>query len=242
MSSNQEEIRFSPCTDTVIKRRCHSCKQEFAESQSVACREDHCCKFFCQRCLTSRYKYSKTKAATLPSLNWKCPVCTKRCFCPDCIATGNVPKKRKAISKKASYTTRRRTRKRARPRCQNVLSAAFEQTNESAKCRVCGRKNVILERISHACSSCTSPSSICTKRPPHILPPATLMDKGDTFSFASAFAAKEISSEQVRTSIFFPPFMKMMNKKTVPLLSVEVYAQMSALECMKIGFAPFMPN
>jgi hypothetical protein len=95
-----EESNFNHKEGIIIKRRCHSCKCDFPTECLVSCR-NMCCKLlYCRKCLTSRYKYSKAKSANLPTLNWKCPVCTRKCYCPECVKAGlTVPPVQKVITK-----------------------------------------------------------------------------------------------------------------------------------------------
>lgn len=64
---------------------CHYCKLLLAPRFIVPCKVT-CGRFFCRKCLTRYYKFSRPKCAKLPSATWKCPVCTKRCYCEGCQA------------------------------------------------------------------------------------------------------------------------------------------------------------
>ena len=99
---------------SVIKRRCHSCKCDFPLDDLAPCRNLCCGLLYCRKCLTSRYKYSRVKAANLPTFNWKCPVCTRRCFCSECINAGVAVQIQKAISKTKVQTSTWYRKKRIR--------------------------------------------------------------------------------------------------------------------------------
>lgn len=62
---------------------CHYCKLALAPRFIVPCKVP-CGRFFCRKCLTRYYKFSRTKCAKLPSATWRCPVCTKKCYCESC--------------------------------------------------------------------------------------------------------------------------------------------------------------
>lgn len=65
---------------------CHFCKLLLASRYVVPCKL-LCGQYFCRRCLTSQYKYSRQKCAKLPSRAWRCPVCTNKCGCESCKET-----------------------------------------------------------------------------------------------------------------------------------------------------------
>ncbi len=213
----------------LVKRRCHSCKCEIAEALSVPCRSDHCHKFFCQKCLTSRYKYSKAKAATLPSLNWKCPVCTRRCFCIECEEAGLIAKRKKPVYKRDMYTVRKR-RVKKRPRPKRGLQA---QPRLEA-CRICGNERRDSGATGGTCTYCASPNeanqSAPSPRPvPHQLPePQPLM-----FTFGGALAAKDAVDERDNR-----PFGVTLAARGV-LYPAAAYEEMHVWECMRIALAPF---
>jgi hypothetical protein len=98
----------------MIKRLCHSCKCDFPLEFLVPCRNTCCNRLYCRKCLTSRYKYSRVKASHLPTPNWKCPVCTRRCWCADCVNEGVPVKIQKAISKSKIITSTWYRKKRIR--------------------------------------------------------------------------------------------------------------------------------
>ncbi len=204
----------------IIKRRCHSCKCEIDEELSVPCRGENCHLFFCQKCLTSRYKYSKVKAASLPSLNWRCPVCTRRCFCEDCASSGNLPRRRKQLAKRNLYTIRRRPKKR--PRCTLALSLTSSRSQEGAG------------QATHNGSCCASPEAPAPISSPPAVP--ALGALSPEFSFARALAAKDLESASVRRQACMMPITV---GKRMAMLSAETYSGMTAVECLQLAFAPF---
>ena len=68
----------------ITKPICHYCKRFINSEALVPCKILRCGLFFCHACLTSKYKYSKSKAESLPTEHWKCPVCGNRCKCDFC--------------------------------------------------------------------------------------------------------------------------------------------------------------
>lgn len=66
-----------------VLRFCHYCKLSAPPRFMVPC-QIPCGLYFCRKCLTKYYKYSRPKCAKLPSVNWRCPVCTSKCQCEDC--------------------------------------------------------------------------------------------------------------------------------------------------------------
>lgn len=78
----------------LVRPLCHFCRRLCSLDTSIPCKTPSCGKLFCHKCLTSRYKYSKAKVSRLPTPNWKCPYCTKRCACDDCIGELGAPLKR----------------------------------------------------------------------------------------------------------------------------------------------------
>ena len=62
---------------------CHYCKRSFNQKSLVGCKVKNCGNFFCRKCLTSKYKFSKQKANQLPTTTWKCPTCTCKCLCSE---------------------------------------------------------------------------------------------------------------------------------------------------------------
>ncbi len=61
--------------------RCHYCGRSFEGSKMASCRSPLCHEFYCRKCLTGQYKYSKKAARMLPTPTWKCPRCTNKCMC-----------------------------------------------------------------------------------------------------------------------------------------------------------------
>ena len=97
----------------IIKPVCHYCKKYNPTEFFVPCRSGCCKLFFCHKCLTSRYKYSHVKASQLPTPNWKCPVCTNRCYCDYCISHGiSIPMKTKKIHKQYYHKTKKIIKKK----------------------------------------------------------------------------------------------------------------------------------
>ena len=62
---------------------CHRCSQIRPPRFLVAC-QNSCGMYFCKKCLIRYYKYSREKCSKLPSPNWKCPACSKKCGCQKC--------------------------------------------------------------------------------------------------------------------------------------------------------------
>ena len=219
-----------PRFESVVKRRCHSCKCDIAEAFSVPCRADHCHKFFCQKCLTSRYKYSKAKAASLPSINWKCPVCTRRCFCLECINTGLVVRKRKAIYKRDMYTTRRRTKKRPRPRPKRKaqIEPNYDKAAETSKAyNAYGERRKISGTTGGSHTSCFGAGDAARS-------PANENEPQPLFTFSKALAAKSTEPEyETRTNVALRLQIRL------PMYSEETYANMTLIDSLKIAFMPF---
>lgn len=82
----------------IAKFICHCCKKLISSELIIPCKTKLCKLFFCHKCLTSRYKYSKVKVSKLPTPNWKCPVCANRCRCKDCAQLGVVMPTKKPYS------------------------------------------------------------------------------------------------------------------------------------------------
>ena len=99
-----------------FKSACHSCKFLIDPSLLVPCKNTHCNYFFCHKCLTRHYKYSKAKVVRLPTANWRCPYCVSRCQCDDCVKAGRgVPVKKKVMNSRdiiRKLYKKKRTRKR----------------------------------------------------------------------------------------------------------------------------------
>eukprot|EP00826_Nyctotherus_ovalis_P017707 TRINITY_DN1522_c0_g1_i6.p1 TRINITY_DN1522_c0_g1~~TRINITY_DN1522_c0_g1_i6.p1 ORF type:complete len:252 (-),score=-15.13 TRINITY_DN1522_c0_g1_i6:136-891(-) len=73
---------------------CHLCKRFCVPGSFIPCKTPCCGKLFCNKCLTSQYKYSKSKVSRLPTPMWRCPVCTKKCKCDECCELFKIPRKR----------------------------------------------------------------------------------------------------------------------------------------------------
>lgn len=82
----------------IVHLLCHCCKKSWISDYLVPCKTPFCGRLFCYKCLTSRYKYSKAKAARLPTPSWRCPVCTHKCHCEEC-QTGDFQIRQKSIRK-----------------------------------------------------------------------------------------------------------------------------------------------
>lgn len=63
---------------------CHFCNKT-GPSRFLVCCQSVCDLSFCRKCLTRHYKYSRPKCAKLPSVSWKCPVCTRKYRCKECL-------------------------------------------------------------------------------------------------------------------------------------------------------------
>ncbi len=127
------------CNEAIVKLRCHSCKCDSNIDQLVRCRNPGCGLFYCRRCLTSRYKYSRAKAANLPTLNWQCPVCCKRCYCDTCVSVGLTVPPVKVVNKIKATASNWYRKKRIRkshgskhklsgPQEQNEMSSSTSRT------------------------------------------------------------------------------------------------------------------
>jgi len=81
-SISEEKVNSENLKEFEEGGTCHYCNKEFSSSSLSKCKIVECGKMFCRRCLTSKYKFSKLKAAQLPTPCWKCPSCTYKCLCP----------------------------------------------------------------------------------------------------------------------------------------------------------------
>lgn len=120
MDNDQNKSHYR-ASEPLLKRRCHSCKCEAQIECLVGCRNPSCKLLYCRKCLTSRYKFSKAKASTLPTLNWRCPVCTRRCFCTECLTLGVSMPVQKVLGLHKNSRTARYKRKRIRKSVDCVL-------------------------------------------------------------------------------------------------------------------------
>jgi len=239
MNTNSQSNGWHQGYKEVVKRRCHSCKCEVAESLLVPCKMECCHKFFCLKCLTSRYKYSKAKASTLPSINWKCPVCTRRCYCNECVSAGNIPKKKKSQAKRNLYSVRRRMKKKVRPKSKTGMIALQRANDVVAKCRIGGRESTTAATVPSPCIQCQDSSNMMPNRMQNLIPVITndYVTTKSSYMFAQALALKDAYSD---ISNSLNPMKRSWNQGTLfPILNAETYAQMTAMECMKIGFIPF---
>jgi len=85
------------------RRFCHYCTNTGPPRFMVLCQVG-CDLSFCRKCLTRYYKYSRTKCSKLPSVNWRCPVCTKKCQCEGCQGAATIScSKNKGVGKHALY-------------------------------------------------------------------------------------------------------------------------------------------
>lgn len=240
----------------VIKRKCHSCKCEVLEGNLVACQSECCHKFFCQKCLTSRYKYSRAKAAKLPSFHWKCPVCARHCYCDDCLASNNPPKKRRLIKKIKLYTNTRRKYKRARLK---KMATSVQQESSKLKCTGC---KALYDRMkvktcfscgTAVCDSCSSSASYsCCTSPiharPHLPPPSLLYLNsfrreppiGNFYAFHAPVLP--ISEEKKQGSMINPfksAIVRIGNPQVSSTSFLKNYEAMSVEELLRIAFTPF---
>lgn len=63
-------------------RQCHVCLRSTNHKNSSRCNNISCGLFFCMKCLTKKFKYSKDAANTLKRTpSWFCPVCKNKCIC-----------------------------------------------------------------------------------------------------------------------------------------------------------------
>ncbi len=220
----------------VVRRCCHSCGNDIAEALSVPCRGEQCHLVFCQKCLTSRYKYSRVKASSLPSINWRCPVCTKRCYCSECVKAGCIPKKRKLLSKKNPYTSRRRQKRRMR--FHRTIGPVPVPTPEISLLR---RRVDTSETNTKSGSYSANPVQTylaAMVRPLSFVTIGTRRSEPQGFSFARALATKEAvlaAAPTHQVALRIVPILP----TTFPLLTAEAYARLSAADCMRIGLMPF---
>ena len=139
----------------IVRLLCHCCKHSCIANYLISCKISGCGKFFCHKCLTSRYKYSKTKVAKLPTSTWKCPVCTGKCKSDECQSGINIPIKKRGIKK--IRTTKCCYRKK--------------KTN--------GSRKIIIKYYSRIDANTGTPSDdritqgVSTPKPHRILPPIT---------------------------------------------------------------------
>jgi hypothetical protein len=220
----------------VVKRICHSCKCEADGELLVPCRAEGCHKFFCRRCLTSRYKFSKAKASHLPSQNWRCPACTRRCYCTECVLAGTKPKQLKPIKKLRTYVKRghRRKKSRLRKACPSSGSQSPLATYHSwlvvgprrqpLTCGTCGHTSTASASLSKACSSCSTPRALKPSLPPLSTYPGLSLTPAPR-PFPTRLA---------------PPDVKLAVPSRVPLLyDGSLYESMGLLQLLRIAYAPF---
>jgi len=212
--------------ETMVKRICHSCKCEIGEAFAVPCRAEGCHKFFCQKCLTSRYKYSKAKAASLPSLNWRCPVCTRRCYCLDCIEAGLVVKKRKTVYKHDIYSTRK---KRVRKKQRLKRDPQEESSSKHSICCRCGNERKESGATGGSCTYCVTPNENSPMTPIKQPEPPSL------FTFGRALALKDYQDE------LFGLGLRANSPFSVRgfIMRPEAYEKMALVESLRIAFIPF---
>eukprot|EP00826_Nyctotherus_ovalis_P062694 TRINITY_DN9119_c0_g1_i4.p2 TRINITY_DN9119_c0_g1~~TRINITY_DN9119_c0_g1_i4.p2 ORF type:complete len:157 (+),score=4.96 TRINITY_DN9119_c0_g1_i4:247-717(+) len=121
----------------LAKAICHCCKLAPGSESLVPCKTAHCDRLFCHRCLTSRYKYSRTKVAKLPTVNWRCPFCADRCKCDECARSGRAaPIKKRTLKWKEltrHYYKKRRIRKR-RSELRTGLSSGVTSERAASDC------------------------------------------------------------------------------------------------------------
>ena len=244
MSSTFEETQQPHRHCGLVKRICHSCKCETEGNFLVPCHAEGCHKFFCRRCLTSRYKFSKAKAAHLPSFNWRCPACTRRCYCADCVETGTKPKQHKPIKKLRVYV--RRGFKRKRQRIKKSLEASGLEAplvkynswlvvgarRPTLTCRTCGCSYSSPCPLSETCSSCSTPQAL---RP---CLPALSSIPNLSLTSTSTFTANSTSTFMSASAPF--PYSKVNETRPTPwLYDLSTYEKMSLLQLLKIAAVPF---
>lgn len=117
----------------LTKLLCHCCKKEQAVEFLVPCKSPGCNLFFCHKCLTSRYKYSKVKVSKLPTAHWRCPVCANRCQCTECLESGVTIPIKKRMVKRREVARRFRRKKRIRKPIFNVQTNSGTRTPPSEK-------------------------------------------------------------------------------------------------------------
>jgi len=79
--SSEVENKDPEKNDDFEGETCHYCNKKLSANSFAKCKVTGCGKQFCRKCLTSKYKFSKLKAAQLPTPLWKCPSCTFKCLC-----------------------------------------------------------------------------------------------------------------------------------------------------------------
>lgn len=60
---------------------CHHCRKNSDLNKLIKCKSPSCKLFYCQNCLTKKYKYSKSAARKLTHKTWICPRCNGNCHC-----------------------------------------------------------------------------------------------------------------------------------------------------------------
>lgn len=159
---------------------CHICREGKANDCIVGCKSGSCSKSFCRACLTSKFKYSKIKAANLPSPYWKCPACARRCVCAVCQAEGNCPKKAKLTRKKKQSLEPSRRRRKHKQQMRDVPKNGMAKNAHIPRCpctkplvtehpcRTCGFPCCASCFSTGSCSKCTSPDYMRPQSAPNV--------------------------------------------------------------------------
>lgn len=129
------------------RRFCHYCNYTGPPRFMVLCQVG-CDLSFCRKCLTRYYKYSRTKCSKLPSVNWRCPVCTKKCQCEECQEVATVScSKNKGAGKSVLYkkrNTSRSSEKIKKPNRKVISSRKYFEPSNDDRCR--GSSNLMKEQ------------------------------------------------------------------------------------------------
>lgn len=66
------------------QKTCHGCNESYNEIKLIHCRKPNCKLYYCHKCLSGNYKFSKFAIGRLPiNTEWFCPSCHDRCFCQE---------------------------------------------------------------------------------------------------------------------------------------------------------------
>lgn len=204
---------------------CHCCKLELTGDILVPCKSETCHHFFCRKCLTSHYKYSKAKTARLPSLKWKCPICKSRCYCDECINAGYSQKPKKQTPKPKKYKKKNQT---------NISS----QSKGIKKTKL--QKNPNLSAFSTVASSqFPSPCNLVIAPPTKKMLPDFNCYTPSQFSFSALLAEKDSMKEYNNSMNQADPLINNFNLKRTNILDFGEYNRMSTEECLRLAYQPF---
>jgi len=92
---------------------CHCCSKVSEPQKLVKCRDSNCGSFYCRKCLTGQYKYSKKAARLLPTATWRCPQCTSKCMCKKYTNKRLIIRRCITAGKRANFLLRSETQKGA---------------------------------------------------------------------------------------------------------------------------------